>query len=166
MTVPPEDSQRRRLRDLLTPESVVVSPEDEEEVQPARGGRRINLAFAATVVLIAVAMAAGAFYLWDYSRTNPVVVAGRFMEYLQDGSYAQALDSCTPELRQQLQGLEASMERANTRISGWNLEDRRIVGDTADLRGTAQVTGNRRVRIQLRLARVNGEWKISALGIS
>lgn len=162
MTVPPEDSQRRKLRDLLTPDTVAVSLEDEEDVQAARGGRRVNLAFAAVVVLITVAMAAGAVYLWDYSRTNPVIVAGGFMESLQDGSYSEAMDYCTPELRQELRGLEASMERANVRITGWNLEDRRIAGDTADLRGTAMATGDRRVRLQLRLTRVNGEWKVSA----
>ena len=120
------------------------------------------------IVLIAVAALAlfvGTLFFFVMSLTGPIVAGGdRFMNALKAGDFEQAYAASTPSLQRELGSPErfaAQIDRF--RPTEWSWSHRALSNGAGELRGTVTFGGGEaRGRVELRLAEVGEDWRVSA----
>jgi hypothetical protein len=133
-----------------------------------RPRRRFNPWLLVPIILAAFAVFGVALFLILRSALGPVVTAGdAFMGALRDGNYAQAYAEAAPDLQQALGGAERLSGTAPTyRPSSWSWSQRSVRNGTGYLSGTVTYRAGNGGTAELRLAKVDGQWRVSAFRLN
>lgn len=111
----------------------------------------------------------GGFALFNgvMNATQPIATSGEtFMTALRDGDYNKAYGLCTPALQQELKSaddLKAAMTAKQP--TSWSFTSRAINNGQGTLSGTTQYKDGSSGTVDLVLAQVGADWKISGASL-
>lgn len=117
-------------------------------------------------IIIVIALVGG---LLGFGLTQPAATTGEaFMTALKDGNYSKAYDLCTPDLQQELggvQGLQAIIVDNNVQPTGWTFSSRETSGSMAELKGSVTFTGGRAGSVRVTLSQVGNNWLVAGFNL-
>jgi hypothetical protein len=133
---------------------------------PARGRSPLLIIGIIVLALVLICGIGGALLVGGVlSATQPLADAGdAYMAALRDGNYSRAYDLSAPDLQKEAgnaEGLQAVL--ATKPLTSWSFNSRNISNDQGSLSGTTVYTDGSTGMVEMALAKVGNDWKVSGI---